>query len=895
MKQNFYILLGLGLCLFFITGCLPTSQFGQSSTQPLISTFKIDASYPESDTSNSFNVFLRGSVPTNVKSIRFFNGTTCATQIGNGLSGTFKGVIGIPVNFPQGSVTSYNISAKLIYTNNIESGCYENIFLYKRTGSNALALVSAEPASPSRSPVEDSDPEVYQPLLKGVSSSSDIAYVRLYKNSNLCSTASLITPVDKTDSKLSIDDFLAGININLEADSITSIYIKGFLDNEYSNKEADSCHLLTTYNVDITSPNAPATITHRYFYPFQTSPSITWSASTDPGDAASGIKNYRYAIGLTDTPNEVAVLGWTETTSTSFMVNSSFQENIKYFVKVRAIDRAGNESATTVSHGWTVKTINTPALSIKSPESDNTIIANYITLSGTCVYGVTNPIRFQVSGGMNPIPDADCGINNQFSTLAQVISSVGNVRSITAIQNDGERDLAVTRTLIYAPLSTFGSTLAVGNQHTCTTKEGSLYCWGENTYTQLGIGDIAGPLYLPRRVSHSNINKPSYFFEQVGNGDSHSCGLSTDRVAYCWGDNSLWQLGNSSNFATETPVTPETPDDSPIPIKVNMSQVEGGTFKQISVGADHACGLSDTNKVYCWGSQVKGQIGNRPPVPPAATLTASASQVERPTLISIPGSVTQISSGHSHNCALTSVGDIWCWGYNKNRQLGNPSKITEISRDPVVVVPGGQMEAGEKFKFISAGSLHTCAITTKDDIFCWGAKDNGALGITPAVGNVSNPSIRINVTNSEGIVKFKSVSAGGTIYNLERSLDNPLEGDLAAASRSESAFNQHTCAISLGGKVYCWGQNENLQLGINNTDPPPQTGVPTEIILSGDDQTINFTEVKTGYFHTCAKGIKNAQETTFCWGGHMSGKLGIGNIDNDQASPTEINSDDYSN
>ena len=895
MKQNFYISLGLGLCLFFITACLPTSQFGQSSTQPLISTFKIDASYPESDTSNSFNVFLRGSVPTNVKSIRFFNGTTCATQIGSGLSATFKGVIGIPVVFPLGSITSYNVSAKLIYSNNIESGCYENIFLYKRTGANALALVSAEPASPSRIPVEDSDPVVFQPLLKGVSSSDDIAYVRLYKNSNLCSTASLITPVDKTDSKLSINDFSGGINIDLEADSITSIYIKGFLDNEYSNREADSCHLLTTYTVDITAPNPPATITHRYFYPFQTSPSITWSAATDLGNAASGIKNYRYAIGLTDTPNETSVLGWTETTNTSFMLNSSFQENIKYFVKVRAIDRAGNESATAVSHGWTVKTNNTPALSIKSPESDNTIIANYITLSGTCVYGVTNPIRFQVSGGMNPIPDAACGINNQFSTLAQVISSVGNVRSITAIQNDGERDLAVTRTLIYAPLSAFGSTLAAGNQHTCTTKEGSLYCWGENAFTQLGIGDIAGPLFLPRRVSHSNINKPSYFFEQVGNGDWHSCGLSTDRIAYCWGNNFYWQLGNSSNFATETPIPTlekpytELPSNSPIPIKVNMSQVEGGTFKQISVGAFHSCGLSDLNKVYCWGSNTYSQIGNK--YTPSNFVIPSA---DRPTLVSIPGNVTQISAGHSHNCALTSVGDIWCWGYNINRQLGNPSKTTDTSKDPVVVVPGGQMEAGEKFKYVSAGSLHTCAITTKDDIFCWGARDNGALGITPAVGNVSNPSIRINVTDSEGVVKFKSVSAGGTIWNLERTIDNPLEGDLAATEQKIEPHNQHTCAISLGGKVYCWGQNGNLQLGINNTSPPPQTGVPTEIVLSGNDQNINFTEVKTGFFHTCAKGIKNQQETTFCWGGNKHGKVGNGN-DVDQASPTEIDSDDYSN
>jgi alpha-tubulin suppressor-like RCC1 family protein len=325
-----------------------------------------------------------------------------------------------------------------------------------------------------------------------------------------------------------------------------------------------------------------------------------------------------------------------------------------------------------------------------------------------------------------------------------------------------------------------------------------------------------------------------------------------------------------------------------------MSQVEGGTFKQLSVGADHACGLSDTSKVYCWGRQNKGQIGNRPSPPPAASIDLSVSQVERPTLISIPASVTQISAGHSHNCALTTLGDIWCWGNNTFKQLGNPSKTAATSRDPVIVVPGGQMEAGEKFKFVSAGSLHTCAISTKDDIFCWGARDNGALGIAPAAppnATVANPSIRIVVNKAGGeVIKFKSVSAGGTINNLERNFASPLEGNLAAASKSESAFNQHTCAISTEGKVYCWGQNNNLQLGINDTDSPPeQTEVPSEIVLGGVDININFSEVKTGYFHTCAKGLKDQEETVFCWGGYKSGKLGSGSlVDSDQASPTEI-------
>lgn len=902
MKQNFHLSLGyLGFCVLLTTACLPKTQFGESTMgQALTTNFKIDASYPESETSNSFNVFLRGSVPTNIKTVRFFNGTTCANQIGAGSPSAFRGQLGIPVTFPSVSSTSYDISAKVVYFNNSESDCYEGIFVYKRTGTPSLTLLNATPASPSRDSTNPDDPTpVFQPLLKGLRSSTDITFVKLYKNSPNCSE-NPITPVDSSSYKISISDFLTGIKISLNENENTSLYIRGLLADDYLNREADSCHLLTSYNVDILSPNQPTTITHRYFYnSLQSSPSIEWTASTDTGNAPSGIKGYIYAVGFTNTTSDAEVIGWNTNPilGTSVILSGQFQEGKTYFVKVRAVDQAGNESATTVSHGWTVKTTNTPVISIKSPDTDNTIVANFITVAGTCVYGVNNKVRFQVSGGMNPIPDTNCGTNNQFSTIAQAIPLVANVRSVTATQYDGERDISAIRTLLYAPLSSFGTTLAAGNQHTCTTKEGSLYCWGSNSQHQLGVGDISGPFNTPLRVSHSNLNKPSFFFEQIGNGYSHSCGLSTDRIAYCWGDNTYWQLGNSLNFTTEPPTAAETPDDSPIPVKVNMSQVEGGTFKQISVGADHTCGLSDTNKVYCWGRQNKGQIGNRPAKPTAAAINDFISQVERPTLISIPGSATQISAGHSHSCALTSTGDIWCWGNNSHRQLGNPSKTSVTSRDPVIVVPGGQMEAGEKFKYVSAGSLHTCAITTNDDIFCWGARHNGALGITAANADVTNPSLRIKVTdNNSEVVKFKSVSAGGTIVNVEGT-----EGD-TSASQSETPFNQHTCAISLQGKVYCWGKNKNLQLGINNSEPPPEEiPIPQKITLSGDDENINFSEVKTGYFHTCAKGMKyntgkeSYEETIFCWGGHENGKLGIGNINNNQASPTEIKSEDYNN
>ena len=142
-------------------------------------------------------------------------------------------------------------------------------------------------------------------------------------------------------------------------------------------------------------------------------------------------------------------------------------------------------------------------------------------------------------------------------------------------------------------------------------------------------------------------------------------------------------------------------------------------------------------------------------------------------------SFSQITSNNLHTCALTTTGQAYCWGINRYGQLGNNS--TADSRIPVAV----QMPAGvARFQSIAAGYYHTCALTTEGKAYCWGQGGYGRLG------NNSTTDSRIPAAvQMPAGVSFQSITAG----------------------------DRHTCTLTTEGKAYCWGQGGSGQLGNNST------------------------------------------------------------------------------
>jgi alpha-tubulin suppressor-like RCC1 family protein len=304
--------------------------------------------------------------------------------------------------------------------------------------------------------------------------------------------------------------------------------------------------------------------------------------------------------------------------------------------------------------------------------------------------------------------------------------------------------------------------LAVGYSHACgLTLAGAAYCWGYNATAQLGIGSTATPVMVPTAVSGGIT------FTQLSASLVATCGLATSGAAYCWGRNSPYGVIGIGNATTPAIVlapaevvgsaalglvsvhagyfaacglsaTGEawcwgyknmlgngTTTDSYVPVRAASSQ----TFTRLTVGNQFICGLSASGTSSCWGERnvvgEQGHAGGR-------TLT--------PLAIAGAPTFASIKAGHSNyslptTCAVTPSGDAYCWGNNKEGQLGattsqicstgfaSPLNTAPCSTTPVPV------SGGLKFSSVSVGLDHVCGVTVEGNVYCWGRNDYGEIGI----------------------------------------------------------------------------------------------------------------------------------------------------------------------
>jgi alpha-tubulin suppressor-like RCC1 family protein len=229
------------------------------------------------------------------------------------------------------------------------------------------------------------------------------------------------------------------------------------------------------------------------------------------------------------------------------------------------------------------------------------------------------------------------------------------------------------------------------NHHTCgVTTENRAYCWGGNIFGEIGDGTRGTP--RPRPVPVSGGLR----FRQVNAALLHTCGVTLHDRAYCWGLNSQGQLGGG----------PEG-DLSLTPVRV----VGGLRFRRVIAGFSHTCGVTPGDQAYCWGGNFFGQLGDG---------TTTMRQMPLP----VAGGLQfrQVAAaGQHHTCGVTVDDRAYCWGWNRDGQLGNGSTITQ-SRRPVAVA------GGLSFRQVSAHFNHTCGVTVGNVAYCWGLNSDGQLG-----------------------------------------------------------------------------------------------------------------------------------------------------------------------
>ena len=313
--------------------------------------------------------------------------------------------------------------------------------------------------------------------------------------------------------------------------------------------------------------------------------------------------------------------------------------------------------------------------------------------------------------------------------------------------------------------------ISAGGLHTCGLNiSNHAWCWGNNVYGQLGDGDTTTVSLVPTLVSDS------LRFLQLSAGFEHSCAVTIDSLAYCWGRNESGQLGDG------------TPTDRNRP-----TPVAGGLkFVQVGTRQDHSCGVTADSLAYCWGRNDLGELGDSTNTPrPTPTLVAGGLRFG------------QISVG-LHTCGITRGNAAYCWGRDVEGQLGDGSPV--YHRDAPTLVVGGL-----SFLSISAGDFHTCALTTTQAAYCWGqgwanspAAVPGALAFAEldAGGSHTCGTTMANVGYCWGDNTYGKLGDGTTDG---RAAPTAVTGGLSFTVLN--AGLQHTCGITTDQVSYCWGYN----------------------------------------------------------------------------------------
>jgi alpha-tubulin suppressor-like RCC1 family protein len=287
---------------------------------------------------------------------------------------------------------------------------------------------------------------------------------------------------------------------------------------------------------------------------------------------------------------------------------------------------------------------------------------------------------------------------------------------------------------------------------------------------------------------------------------------------------------------------------------------------QITTGSAHACAITASGGVVCWGDNRQGQLGD-------GTTTTSRTPVHA---VGLSAGVAQISSGASHSCAVTTAGAALCWGANTNAQIGDGIKTTvsRLTPTPVMGLSAGTAS-------IQAGAVFSCALTTSGAVKCWGSNSNGELGdgtqttqfapvdVAGLSSGVTDLSVGWNhacaVTSTGGIQCWGANGGWQLGDGTQSNRSTPVNViGLAGSAVRVSAGGSHTCAVISAGAVQCWGNNSFGQLGVGSL---ATATMPKNVGLTG------VTKVATSDAHSCALTNTGA---VYCWGANSYGQLGDG-------------------
>lgn len=348
-----------------------------------------------------------------------------------------------------------------------------------------------------------------------------------------------------------------------------------------------------------------------------------------------------------------------------------------------------------------------------------------------------------------------------------------------------------------APLDTTirgrATDVVAGSEFGCARLEhGTVACWGWNQYAQTGHRPASSdPVWTDATGTKWTFAPPHMVkgiadATQLSAGLHFACAVTRRGSVACWGKNDRGQLGHPISRDGTCTLPSSSGSLGLVACNAEPIQVEGlsasDPVRELRTGSDHACVLTQSGRVFCWGNGENAQLGRWLPEGVLSTST--------PVEVSLPEVASSIGLGNYFSCAVGRSARVWCWGANYVGELGrlNPPRET-YSPAPTLIAEDAEGRAFTEVASLRGGGLHACALKLDGSLWCWGNNARGQLGAgQPADLSTWKPA---------------RVSA------------------LAARARSLSVFYGMQGVIDAYGVPWMWGANSFGELGDGTLDGAP--------------------------------------------------------------------------
>lgn len=297
--------------------------------------------------------------------------------------------------------------------------------------------------------------------------------------------------------------------------------------------------------------------------------------------------------------------------------------------------------------------------------------------------------------------------------------------------------------------------------------------------------------------------------------------------------------------------TADAPPDAPVAVKPSPP------FQAIAAGGLHACALDAKGDVWCWGSNLNGQLGQG----------ALGGKSGAPSRVDLPDKSKSLAAGAYHSCAVLVDGTVYCWGGGTAGQLG--SGIVDVPVPTEVPITAGMLS-------VAAGASHSCARSAAE-VYCWGNNSRGQLGVqgaSPAppqklalpTKSLAAGALHTCGVSGAGVLCWGANESGQLGDGQTNDASQPQKANISStAPKAVALGGRHSCAVAEGGQLECWGSNAKGQLGIGAPGPVP---VAPSIV-----NDVSASNVALGDVHTCAIALDGG---LFCWGDDAGEQLGNG-------------------